>query len=339
MKNAIVIVNYNRKELLAQCLLSLRNAQPCEHAVFVVDNGSADGSIAMVQNAFPEVLVIDMGYNAGFCKANNVGIQTAIDHGAQNIILLNNDTEVDPAFITELVARVDKKDHVEMVAPKILMYANKSVIDSAGLVITPDGMAINRLMDKTSSEANDACEVFCPAGAAALFSTRLLNDIKQEGMFFDEEYAYYLEDLDMGWRARLRGWKCQYNPRSIVYHHKNATSGGYSKFIAFHTNRNLFYNIIKNYPGCFFWKAIFLSVIRYPYLLTLSMRGTGVVKRFQKNVSAVDLACVTLRGFWDVIKNMRALCRKRRYIQRRRVAQDFSTWFKNFGVGFFASKK
>ncbi len=317
----------------------MRDAEPCEHVIFVVDNGSTDGSIELVRDAYDNVILIEMGYNSGFCKANNVGIQRAIDDGCENVILLNNDTEVDEHFIREIVAEINVEKKIGMVAPKILFHTHRDQFDSAGLIITKDGLAVNRLLHESSDKGNERCEVFCPAGAAAAFSVELLNDIKQDGMYFDESYAYYLEDLDMGWRARLRGWQCVYNPLSVVYHHKNATSGGYSKFIAFHTNRNLYYNIIKNYPHIYCLKALFYSVLRYPYLLVLALRGKGIVNRFQNNVGTWDLLIVTVKGFTDVVYNMFIILKKRRYIQKRRVNSDFAMWFEKFGIGFIASKK
>ncbi len=338
VSNAIIIVNYNKKELLEKCLVSIFLMEYDDFVVFVVDNGSEDGSIEMVRDKFSQVRMIKMGYNSGFCKANNVGIQKAIDMGCENVIILNNDTEVDNFFLSKLITEVDKRKSIEMVAPKILYFSNKDKIDSAGMLITSDGMATNRLLDKKSEEANDKCEVFCPTGAAALFTVDVLNDIKQDGMFFDEDYEYYFEDLDIGWRARLRGWRCVYVPDSIVYHHKNATSEAYSKFIAFYTNRNMFYNLIKNYPLIFFWRALFLSLMRYPYLLLLALFKKGTVSKFKSNMNGKDLVIVTIRGLYDVIKHSINLFNKRKYIQSRKIKTDFSEWFKKYGIGFFESK-
>lgn len=339
MTNAIIIVNYNKKELLEKCLASIFLMNHDDFNVIVVDNGSKDESIQAVQKKFRDVMIINMRYNSGFCKANNVGIQKAIDEGSQNIILLNNDTEVDRDFLSTLIDEVDEKKSIGMVAPKVLFFSHKNKIDSAGMCITSDGMAVNRFLSEESEKASEKSEVFCPTGAAALFTVELLNDIKQDNMFFDEDYEYYFEDLDMGWRARLRGWKCMYTPDSVVYHHKNATSGGYSKFIAFYTNRNIFYNIIKNYPSFYFCKALFLSLMRYPYLLALAIFKKGTVSKFKKNISNKDLISVTLQGMYDVVKKSGKLFKKRFFIQNRRMPQDFSTWFNEYGIGFFVSKK
>ncbi len=339
MKTAVIIVNYNKKDLLEKCLTSLVHTKKCDHTVFVVDNGSKDGSIEMVQRSFPYVAMIEMGYNAGFCKGNNAGIHEAISQEYDVIVLLNNDTEVDGYFLHELTKLIDVEKKIGMVAPKILMFANKNTYDSAGLLITVDGLALNRLIGQSLAQDGHPCEVFCPTGAAAAFHVDVLKDIKQDGMYFDEDYAYYLEDVDMGWRARLRGWSCVYNPQSVVYHHKNATSGEYSAFIAFYTNRNLYYNIIKNYPGISCLRAMVYSVIRYPYLFVLALCHKSVASRYTHTIAMRELMTITMRGLWDVGKNFVRLYKKRRYIQRRKIAQDHMRWFKDFGVGFVESKK
>lgn len=339
MKTAVIIVNYNKKDLLEKCLLSLQqNDYPDAYAI-VVDNGSTDGSREMVREKFSRVQYVEMGYNSGFCKANNVGIQKAIDDGCEVIVLLNNDTEVDKDFIAEGVKEIAMDKKVGMVAPKILFHTHRDRFDSAGLIITQDGLAVNRLLDRTTEEGMERCEVFCPAGAAAFFHADVLIDIKQDGMYFDEDFAYYLEDLDMGWRARLRGWSCVYTPHSIVYHLKNATSGGYSKFIAFHTNRNLFYNIIKNYPGRYFLRALFLAFVRYPALLFGIFFRKGAANRFHAQIGLWDVMTAAIRGWCDVVTHIGTLMRKRRYIQKRIsiTRAQRKALFTQFGLRYFDS--
>lgn len=339
MRSAVVIVSYNKKDLLEHCLFSIFKKAFFDGIVFVVDNGSEDGSVKMIRNNFPDVKVVEMGYNSGFCKANNIGIQKAIDANYDNIILLNNDIEVDDKFFINLIEEIDNNKKMSMVAPKILLFSKKNIIDSAGVLITSDGMGVNRFEGKRFSVANEKKEVFCPAGAAALYTRELLEDIKQDGMFFDESYEYYFEDLDLGWRARLCGWKCIYTPSAIAYHHKHATSGAYSKFIAFYINRNLFYNIIKNYPFIYFCKAVILALFRYPYLFFLAIMHKGATSKFKQNINSINLIILVFRGMCDVAKNFVKLFKKRLYIQKRKVKVDFSVWFKKYGVNFFESKQ
>lgn len=339
MKTAVIIVNYNKKDLLAKCLRSLQQNTYPHIWPIVVDNGSTDESAGMVSTDFPGAHLIEMGYNSGFCRANNVGIAHALNSGCDGVILLNNDTEVDKDFIEAGITELDVSNRVGMVAPKILFNAHRDQFDSAGLLITKDGLGVNRLLHESSEKGKERCEVFCPAGAAAFFAAETLTDIMQDGMYLDEDFAYYLEDLDIGWRARLRGWSCAYTPRSVVYHQKNATSGGYSGFIAFHTNRNLYYNIIKNYPGSYCFRALFLAVLRYPALLFGIVVHMGAANRFQAQIGLWELMAASVKGWLQVLLHSGKMLQKRRYIQgRRRIShKDCEEFFHRLGLNYFES--
>lgn len=339
MKISIIIVNYNKKTLLQNCLKSIEDIQYDNFDVIVVDNGSTDGSIELMKGKYAKHILIDMGYNSSFCIANNFGIRKAFKLESDAVVLLNNDTEVEQQFLTALVESVNVEDKIGMVASKVLLMGQKDTIDSTGILITSDGLAKNKNSHNKSVVANIASEVFCPAGAAALYTRKLLEDIEENGNFFDEKYAFYFEELDLGWRSRLRGWKCMYAPESVVYHHKSATSGAYSKFIAFHTNRNIFYNIIKNYPFPYCVKALFLTFLRYPLLAFGAIIGRGAVGKFQSNFSTWSLLVVVLKGWRDVMINFAKLLKQRRYIQKRKkvTRREYSKWFHKFGLSFLDS--
>ena len=339
MKVSIIIVNYNKKKLLQNCLKSIENIQYDNYDVIIVDNGSTDKSLEFVRNEYAKHALIDMGYNSSFCVANNIGIAKALKLKSDAVILLNNDTIVDKLFLAEMVRLVSLNEKIGMIAAKILLMKQKNKIDSTGISITPDGLAKNRNVNRDSSYALESEEVFCPAGAAALYTRELLEDIKEGNDFFDEKYAFYFEELDLGWRARLRGWKCIYSSDAIVYHYKNATSGVYSKFIAFHTNRNIFYNIIKNYPLSYCIRALLLTLVRYPLLICGMIIGRGAVGKFQNNLNGIELIDVTIRGWWDVWINIISLLKQRRYIQKRKQVTklEYARWFKIFGLSFWES--
>jgi GT2 family glycosyltransferase len=339
MKVSIIIVNYNQKELLRKCLESIKFIEYNTYDVIVVDNGSRDGSIELLKESYKDHILVEMGYNSGFCKANNVGIHKAFELGSNAVMLLNNDTEVEKDFVKNAMESIDAKNNIGMVAIKVLFMNNNKLVDSAGLAITPDGLNRNLCNLQSSDCAKKSKEVFCPVGTAALYTKELLRDIEDDGQFFDEKFKFYFEDLDVGWRARLRGWRCTYNSKSIVYHHKSATSGAYSKFIAFHTNRNIFYNIIKNYPFGYCVKALFLTFLRYPLLAYGAITGKGAVGKFQDNFNTGDLIVVVLKGWIDVLKNFVKLLKQRRIIQKTKKVtyEEYSKWFEDFGISFFDS--
>lgn len=339
MKVAIIIVNYNKKELALRCLRSLQKNDYNDFQIIVVDNGSNDGSISLIKEEFPGIILLEMGYNAGFCKANNVGIRKGLEIGSDAILLLNNDTEVNFDFLTKMVGGIDDKNKIGMVAPKINFLTKRDVIDSCGLLITPDGLAKNRGLELCSIEFSALSEVFCPAGAAALYTKKLLEEIEENGQYLDEKFEYYFEELDLGWRARLLGWKCAYVPDSIVYHLKSATSGAYSEFIAFYTNRNIFYNIIKNYPIRFAIKALALSLLRYGFLLRGIFTGKGPAEKIQKNIGFLKLVKVCFLGWIDVLKNVKVLLIERRNIQKSKKVSnaEIDRWFSELGLSFLDS--
>lgn len=339
MKISVIVVNYNKPELLRNCLFSLKKNDYPSFDIIVVDNGSSDCSLSMLKEQFPEVDVLEMGYNSGFCKANNVGIRYALDNGSDSVILLNNDTEVDHNFIKEMAEAIDVENKIGMIAAKVIFMGDKSLIDSAGLQITPDGLAKNRGLLEDINNYDSISEVFCPAGAAALYTREVLEDVEEKGQYLDESFEYYFEELDLGWRARLCGWRCAYSPDAVVYHIKSATSGAYSEFVAYYTNRNNYYNIIKNYPFLNAVKALILAFLRYLFLSFGIILKKGAGDKINKKIGFTKLITVTLRGLGDVLKNFKVMYKKRKAIQanRRASKKEIESWFDQFGLTYLES--
>lgn len=336
MRVAVIVVNYNQAGLLDKCLSSLEKVQYEKFKVYVVDNGSTDISLSMLKNKVLDVEAIQMGYNSGFCIANNRGMKRALKERYDAILLLNNDTEVQPDCIAKMVEALSPKELVGMISAKVILLNEPECLDSAGLEITPDGYSKNTGFRQPSESFQTARETFCPAGAAALYSRELLEDIREGDEFFDEDFGYYFEELDLGWRARLKGWKCAYCPDAVVYHHKSASAGAYSEFVAFYTNRNIYYNIIKNYPGMYMWKALLLSLARYPALVMGAFVGQGNGDKLARNMGLAKLSKVTILGLAQVASMLPKLLRKRIRIQKsRRVGQEeIRRWFRELGITF-----
>lgn len=337
---AVIIVNYNKKQLLLDCLNSLKKSVESEKQIIVVDNGSSDGSKEMVKEYPGEIQLIEMGYNSGFCKANNEGIKKALKQGSENVILLNNDTVVDEDFVKEMEATLNRKEKIGMIAAQIVLMNKPSLLDSAGISITPDGLGKNRGYGQRKDLFQHEKEVFCPAGAAALFSKELLEDIKQNEQYLDEEYEFYLEEVDLGWRARLRGWKCLYQPKAEVFHLKRASTDQFAEKMMFFANRNIYLNIIKNYPSFYYVvKALKLSFVRNVVLLFGVLKGKGVVNERKSQVSILVMAKLYIKGLFHVLAAIRELLDKRKYIQNRKTvsAKEIKRIFKELGLNFFES--
>lgn len=341
MNIAIVIVNYNKKALLMKCLESAHKLNHYDNNVeiIIVDNGSSDGSEYIFRN-YPDCKFIQMGYNSGFCKANNIGIAHALSNGAQGVVILNNDTELDSNFLRGIVKKINIKSGLGMISPRILLYGSRNIIDAAGFLITPDGLGKNLDAGKDVGTGSGEMEVFCPTGAATFYAKEVLQDIVMSGEYFDEDFEFCYEELDLGWRARLKGWKCLHVPDSIVYHHKSASYGAYSEFAAYYSNRNIFFNIIKNYPTYLyvFW-ALFLSLFRYFILSIGIIFKIGVGGKITKNIGLVRTVKVFFKSLKDACAKTPKMMKKRNCIQKEKKInnKEIKRWFNKLGLSFFDS--
>ena len=196
---SIIIVNWNGRHLLTDCLGSLRTQTYRDYEAILVDNGSSDGSVEFVRTQFPEVHLIVLPENRGFAGGNNVGIAAAT---GQYIALLNNDTKADPDWLSSLVNATASGSQVGMWASKILSYDAPTVIDNTGLLLYWDGLARGRgRLEVDSGQFDQQQEVLFPSGCAGLYRKSMLDEIGS----FDEEFFAYADDVDLGLRGRLAG--------------------------------------------------------------------------------------------------------------------------------------
>ncbi len=237
MKVSVIIVNWNGKKFLKNCLSSVFKQTYKNFEVLMVDNASKNDSVEFVKKNFPNVKVIQNNKNYGFAEGNNIGIRKA---KGKYIVLLNNDTIVDRNWLEELVKIADSNKRIGMIAPKTLYMNGK--IDTLGLMILKSGLAWD-IKDK-----KDLKWLFCPSGVSALYKKEMLEDIKLDGEYFDKDFFCYSEDLDLGFRARLNGWKCASAPKSVVHHIHGGSTGGISDFAVYYGHRNNIWTILKNYP-------------------------------------------------------------------------------------------
>ena len=246
MKTTVVIPNYNGQQYLENCLRSLEHCFPEKEgrtfAVTVVDNGSDDGSIETAERLFPWVRIIRFPENRGFVVAVNEGIRRA---QTPYVFLLNNDTTVDPDCIRRLERRMDSDPALFSVAAKMLSMADPDIMDGAGDLYSALGWAYAIGKGKPSADYNAPMAVFSACAGAAIYRKEYL---EKTGLL-DELHFAYLEDVDLGYRARILGYKNCYEPAARVYHAGSATSGSrYNPFKIAHSSRNNIYLIYKNMP-------------------------------------------------------------------------------------------
>lgn len=241
MATSVVIANHNGQDLLPDCLVSLgqQTLQPGE--IVVVDNGSVDGSMGLLERDFPHVHVIRLPENVGFARANNIGIEHT---SGDRVALLNNDTVADAHWLAELNRALDDHGDVGSCASKMLNYWQPHLVDSAGDLLGV-ARAFNRGHGQPLTTELDQPElVFGACAGAAIYRRSMLQRIG----LFDEFFVTNLEDADLSFRAQLAGYRCLYVPTAVVFHKRGETKRrvGWSGFFTERNNR-LFW--LKNAPA------------------------------------------------------------------------------------------
>ena len=238
----IVVPNYNGMAFVRHCLDSLRKQNNENFKVLLVDNASSDGSREMIERDYPEVEVIALPMNTGFCGAVNAGIKHS---KSEYVILLNNDTEVEASFVDELKKAIDRYPRAFSCAAKLLQFDNRSLIDDAGNYYNALGWAYAIGKGKDEKAYNKERKIFSSCAGAAIYRRSVLEEIG----LFDEEHFAYLEDTDIGYRAQIAGYENWFIPTARVYHIGSATSGStYNQFKIRYSSRNNIYMIAKNMP-------------------------------------------------------------------------------------------
>jgi len=242
LETTVVIPNLNGMKYLKDCLDSLQQCEKEPFPIIVVDNGSTDGSAELIRREYPHVELICFSENKGFCSAVNAGILAA---DTPYVILLNNDTTVAPGFVSYLTKAVKANAGYFSCGAKMVSMYHPDVIDDAGDYYCALGWAFARGKGRPAGKYEKPVEVFAACGGAAIYRTDLLKELG----LFDEQHFAYLEDMDIGYRAKLHGYKNRFEPKALVYHAGSASSG--SRYNAFKVNlssRNSVYLIGKNMP-------------------------------------------------------------------------------------------
>ncbi len=312
----MIIANYNRADLLAECLESIvgQTLQPLE--ILVVDNASSDRSCEVAM-AFSErgVRLIRQTRNLGFAGGNNVGIRQA---RGDWIALINNDAVAEPDWLENLAAVVSHKEKVGMCASRILLLGD-DLIDKAGHLMYADGQNRGRgTGERDRGQYDKTEEAFFPDGCAALYRRELLRDVGG----FDEDFFAYADDADLGVRARLRGWKCLYAPRAVVHHHQSATSGNYSEQKVYWVERNRIWLAVKSFPLPLLLLNPLLTANRLLWNSLAAASGRGAAANFRRNVSWPLLFLTLARAYRDALRGLPAMWSKRRRIRARRRISD-----------------
>ena len=287
---SVLIPTWNGRELLRACLDSLTQQSFRDFEVIVAENGSTDGTREMLRLEYPWVRVVALERNLGFAR----GVQAAYDVAAGDlIVLLNNDTEAEPAWLAELVGAANEFPQADSFACKLLLHQDRSRLHSAGDYYGRDGVPGNRgIGEKDGPAFSERGWVFGAQGAACAFRRTLLEDIG----FFDADLVSYCEDVDLNWRANLRGYRCLYVPEARVSHHVSATGGG--AIASYYCGRNFIAVAVKDVPGPL-WQRYWLQMVAQQFKITFaalrSFRGEAARARLRGQIAGLALIPSALR--------------------------------------------
>lgn len=242
-KVTVVIPNYNGLKYIEDCMESLDGIKAeCPFHTVVVDNGSKDGSMEVIRDKYTWAELIALSENTGFCHAVNVGIEAS---KTPYVLLLNNDTVVKPGFVKSLQDAIEESEDIFSVSSMMLTMQDESLIDDAGDGYCVLGWAFARGKGRPAAQYEKKAEVFAACGGASLYRRSVFEQIG----LFDENHFAYLEDMDIGYRARIYGYRNIYEPRAKVVHAGSATSGSrYNEFKTRLSSANNAYLIGKNMP-------------------------------------------------------------------------------------------
>lgn len=303
----VIIVNWNGLLHLPRCLRALRAQTMRAFEVLIMDNGSTDGSAELVPALQdPRFTLVRLGSNHGFARANNRAVAQA---ATPWVALLNPDAFPEPDWLNRLLAAADQHPEAAAFGSCLLDAATPAVLDGTGDSYHLSGRAFRRDHRRLRAAVPARVgEIFSPCAAAALYRRSAWQSVGG----LDEDYFCYLEDVDLGFRLRLRGHQCWHVPDAICHHVGSAVTGRRSEFSGYHGQRNLVWTYVKNMPGGLFWLLLPLHLLANLAALALfTLRGQ---------------AAVVWRAKRDAVRGLPACWRKRQAIQAQRSATVGAIW-------------
>jgi GT2 family glycosyltransferase len=296
---SVIVVNWNGKHFLETCLTALRRQSFRDFETILVDNGSEDGSAEYVRAQFPEVNLLELRENRGFTGGNIAGWEKS---RGELIVLLNNDTEAAPGWLGEIHKASKEFPKAGSFASKMIYFDERKRIDNCGFAVTRAGLTIDLGRGEEDGPAwAEPRQVFGGCGGAVTYRRSMLEDVG----FLDDDFFMTYEDVDLSFRAQLRGYECVFLPGAIVYHRYRATMAKHPARQVYFSQRNVEFVFLKNMP-----LGIMLRAVPQRMLYEFG----GGVYFFKMGAGGVFL-----KSKMDAIRQLPAVLRKRKQIQSRRT--------------------
>ena len=307
-KVSVIIVNYNGKALLEKCLESLSKVNYENFEIIVVDNNSTDGSVELVTKNYPSIILLKLNSNKGFAEPNNIGSKIAT---GKYLLFLNNDTIVTPNFISEMV-QVIENDKKIAICQSLLLKPDESV-DSSGDFIDHLGVVYN-----STKKTDEIREISSARGASMLIRKDVFDIL--EG--FDEKFYVSFEDVDLGWRTWMIGYKVILTPKSVVYHVGSQTIKSKKPEIAFHGFKNQLAMKITNFEPPIAIRNTLLFFIRYGFRelkiwCDYKIKGTTALTAtdYENKIAEKPSFKIITKSILWVLSNPKYLLKKQRQIR------------------------
>ncbi len=305
-KVSILIVNWNGKHHLEKCLPSLMQIDYTNAEIILVDNGSTDGSLEYISQNFPSVKIIKEETNTGFVGGNNDGINYAT---GDYVLFLNNDTRVEPDFLSKLVRALDEDQLIAGVQSKVVSIDDPNRYDSVGAFLTNTGFLYHYgYLQRVNPKFEQRIKLYTAKGACMLFRKSIINEVG----LFDPDFFAYFEETDFCHRVLLKGFRIEYIPESVIHHKIGGTSNAMNNaFIQFHSFKNRINSHLKNLGTIEMVKILPLHLIlcEMAAIVFLFRGRADLFKALNKSI------------YWN-IQNFSQTMAKRKKVQAMRKISD-----------------
>jgi len=310
---SIVTVNFNGEKYFKKYLDSLKSQTYQNFEFIVVDNASTDNSLKIIEREYPSARIIKNPENLGYCKSVNLGIRIS---SGKYILTLNFDLILENRFLEEMVKAMESDPEIGSVSGKLLKLLEgqkTKIIDSTGHIIYRNRVVKNRGSGEMDKGQYDHREyIFGVCGAAPLFRKKMLEEIKWQDEYLDEDFISGYDDVDIDWRANLAGWKAFYTPYAVAYHVRGGAFVKISRKWRFLNFRNRYLLMLKNDT----WNNI-LKDLPQILLFELGMLFSMIVQLH------------LIQVIFNFFRLLPKFLKKRQFIQSNRKAspKEIRKWF------------